>query len=676
MANAEFSYNGNIFCQSLGLPLSPIHANGGTDGIYTVTTLVGTGSLIYNASTGVIDLTASAVGTYIVTNTIAPTITDPLGDVFQQTIIIAPTPDATFNYDATAFCKGGNNPIITLSQMNGSFHYTSFTGGVLALDTLTGYINLVLSTAGTFTISHNIPPIGGCTGAIYTQTLIINEQSNPEFHYDASAYCKTGTNPVGLHNTGTDGTYHFSVLSGGPALNLAPSTGNIQLAASDFGTYLVTNSFPANGVCAAVNHSETVVIENAPDAEFHYDKGTYCGLYSIPLVLHTSGINGTYSYQSLSGGPNLLLNPITGSIDLLFTNNGSYLVTNIVPSQGVCKADTHSVQVTYANNPQASIFPTGNFDLCNLDTLLMTSNGGTSYIWLKNTLSAGVVNDSFVVNTPGNYSVIAYNEYNCSDTSEIVAVFQNAQPNADILTGPVLICSGQVTTIVGDGTGIHFQWLQNGDSVLGANGQSFTVLEGGFYTFIAENACGFDSSSVYITQSDGLIADFFVENENVYVGIPAHFRDQSVNAYQWDWDYGNGQSSEFQNPNYAFADTGIYTVTMIVTDRFGCQDTAINTVRVKSFYEDDVFVPNIFSPNSDGYFDVLQVKAEGMSVYDFQIFDRWGKKVFHADSPSKLWEGTNLEGLNCNTGIYYFVLKGKDGVGNAIERKGSILLAK
>lgn len=676
MANAEFTYNGTVFCQSLGIPLIPTHPNGGTDGTYSATTIAGVGNLVYSTSTGIIDLTASPSGTYIITNTIAPTPGDTIGDIFQQTVIIAPTPDAAFAYDAQAYCIGSNNPILSQTQTNGTYQYTSPTGGILSIDTLTGAIDLATSTIGTFVITHTIPAIGGCPSNSISQSIILNAQADPEFYYDAFAYCKIGTNPLLLHNTGTNGTYSFITLSGGPALNLDPSNGDIQLASSDFGTYIITNTHPANGACPTATHSQTLVIENAPDAEFHYDKTTYCGLYSIPLVLHTSGINGNYTYQVLSGGPNLLLNPLTGSIDLLFTNNGTYLVTNIVPSQGVCKADTHSFQVTYANLPQASIYPTGNFDLCNLDTLLMTSNGGTSYIWLKNTLSVGVVNDTFVVNTPGNYSVIAYNEYNCSDTSEIVSIFQNAQPNADILTGPVLICSGQFTTIVGDGTGISYQWLQNGDSVIGATGQSFTVTQGGFYTFIAENACGLDSSSVYITQSDGLEADFFVQNENIYVGIPAQFRDQSINAYQWDWDFQTGQFSELQNPNYPFPDTGHYLVTMVVTDRFGCKDTAQNTVRVKPFYEDDVFIPNIFSPNNDGYFDALQIKAEGMATLDFQIFDRWGKKVFLTNSSSKSWEGTDLEGLRCNTGTYYYILKGKDGVGNQIERKGHILLAK
>ncbi len=675
-ANAEFSYNGNVFCQSLGVPLIPVHSNGGTDGTYSATTLSGAGNLVFNPVTGIIDLTASPAGTYMVTNAIAPTLLDPLGDVFQQTVIIAPTPDATFAYNGLAFCIGENNPIITSAPNNANFSYTSATGGMLNIDTLTGYIDLATSTAGTFTISSTAAAIGGCASHTFSQTITLNSQADPEFQYDMAAYCKTGTNPVLQHNTGIDGTYSFAVISGGPALNLSPASGYIQLASSDFGTYLVTNSHAASGACAAVSHTETVVIESAPDAEFHYDKTTYCGLYSIPLVLHVSGINGYYSYQTLSGGPTLLLNPNTGAIDLLFTNNGTYLVTNIVESQGVCAADTHKVQVTYANTPVASIFPTGNFDLCNLDSLLMTSNGGMSYIWLKNTLSQGVVNDSFVVNTPGNYSVIAYNEYNCSDTSEIVSIFQNAQPNADILTGPVLICSGQVTTIVGDGTGLSFQWLQNGDSVLGATGQSFTVTEGGFYTFIAQNACGFDSSSVYITQSNGLFADFFVENETLYAGIPAHFRDQSVNAAQWAWQYGDGEFGEAQNPNYSFGDTGHYVVTMIVTDRFGCQDTAIDTVLVRSFLEDDLFVPNIFSPNDDGIFDALQVKAEGMAIFDLQIFDRWGKKVFISNNPNKSWEGRNLDGLNCNTGVYYFVLKGQDGVGNAIQRQGNVLLVK
>ena len=68
-----------------------------------------------------------------------------------------------------------------------------------------------------------------------------------EFNYDAAAYCQNGADPVVSHSTGADGSYTFAVVSGGPTLSLNPSTGDVDLSASDPGIYEVTNTVSTGG---------------------------------------------------------------------------------------------------------------------------------------------------------------------------------------------------------------------------------------------------------------------------------------------------------------------------------------------------------------------------------------------------------------------------------------------
>ncbi len=74
-----------------------------------------------------------------------------------------------------------------------------------------------------------------------------------EFNYDATTYCQNGTDPVLSHTTGTDGTYSYTVVSGGPTLVLDAATGAIDLAASDPGQYQVTNTVVTAGANCGVN---------------------------------------------------------------------------------------------------------------------------------------------------------------------------------------------------------------------------------------------------------------------------------------------------------------------------------------------------------------------------------------------------------------------------------------
>ena len=74
----------------------------------------------------------------------------------------------------------------------------------------------------------------------------------------------------------------------------------------------------------------------------------------------------------------------------------------------------------------------------------------------------------------------------------------------------------------------------------------------------------------------------------------------------------------------------LYThVTVIDTN--GCEAIAEVRVRIKN---PDVWVPNVFSPNGDGINDqvgIIAGRPEVTHINTFQIFDRWGEIVFHAE---------------------------------------------
>jgi PKD repeat protein len=51
------------------------------------------------------------------------------------------------------------------------------------------------------------------------------------------------------------------------------------------------------------------------------------------------------------------------------------------------------------------------------------------------------------------------------------------------------------------------------------------------------------------------------------------FFDQSVGAVSWDWDFGDNSGSALQNPVKLYDSPGIYSISLVVTSAFGCQDT-------------------------------------------------------------------------------------------------------
>ncbi|MCC6726766.1 MAG: gliding motility-associated C-terminal domain-containing protein, partial [Saprospiraceae bacterium] len=98
--------------------------------------------------------------------------------------------------------------------------------------------------------------------------------------------------------------------------------------------------------------------------------------------------------------------------------------------------------------------------------------------------------------------------------------------------------------------------------------------------------------------------------------------------------------------------------------------------------EDDVYVPNAFSPNGDGTNDFFTVYP-GRSVLiinRLQVFDRWGEEVFSIydappNHPATRWFG-NFRGMACQTGVYVWLLEVAYIDGRVGLLKGDLVLMK
>ena len=124
---------------------------------------------------------------------------------------------------------------------------------------------------------------------------------------------------------------------------------------------------------------------------------------------------------------------------------------------------------------------------------------------------------------------------------------------------------------------------------------------------------------------------------------------------------------------------GCYYVTAV--DDFGNESAPSNIECVENcpFYE----LPNAFSPNGDfvnDFFIPFRCPRFVRKV-EFKVYNRWGDLVHQSDDDIYLrWDGTNLQGSDLPTGIYYYeakisfiTLAGPDEVQ---ERKGTIHLFK
>jgi gliding motility-associated-like protein len=68
------------------------------------------------------------------------------------------------------------------------------------------------------------------------------------------------------------------------------------------------------------------------------------------------------------------------------------------------------------------------------------------------------------------------------------------------------------------------------------------------------------------------------------------------------------------------------------------------------FYE----IPNVFTPNNDGFNDILLAKTSALVDYvDFKLFNRNGLLIFSTEDPRINWNGT-YKGRIVSPGVYFY----------------------
>ncbi|MES2591878.1 MAG: gliding motility-associated C-terminal domain-containing protein [Bacteroidota bacterium] len=88
-----------------------------------------------------------------------------------------------------------------------------------------------------------------------------------------------------------------------------------------------------------------------------------------------------------------------------------------------------------------------------------------------------------------------------------------------------------------------------------------------------------------------------------------------------------------------------------------------------------VLIPNVFSPNGDGYNDLLGAYGKGITQIEFVIYDRWGEKVYESYDVNGEWDGT-YKGKPMNIGVFVYSVKGKFKNGEIFDKKGNVTLLR
>jgi gliding motility-associated-like protein len=130
------------------------------------------------------------------------------------------------------------------------------------------------------------------------------------------------------------------------------------------------------------------------------------------------------------------------------------------------------------------------------------------------------------------------------------------------------------------------------------------------------------------------------------------------------------------NPTVSPRQDTIYYVT--AEDQYHCIVSAQIQVTVVGNDEPDFLMPTAFSPNGDGNNDIYRpvIKNGPLDVLSFQIYDRWGQKVYDNEITGIVgWDGT-YKNVKQPIGVYIYYIQVRLSSGNVVKQSGNLTLIR
>ncbi len=531
-----------------------------------------TGTGITSAS-GTFNPSVSGVGTFTLTYTFGAgtcLTTD------TKIVVVKPLP----------IMSAGTNEITCISSPAFSLSGFSPLGGIWSGTGVTGTGLFTPSTAGvgihTLTYTYT-DPTTNCTDT-RTKTVEVGALPNVSFTNPAVG-CVNSSIPFTNSTSGqTQNDWDFG------------DTGTSTLI-SPTHTYTSIGNYTIELIATSIlgckdSLSSTIQIIQAPIANFTPLPDSGCSPLNVSFNNTSSGDYISYNWD--------LGNGIT-SVDTIAPsqtynqgiNDSTYYVTLTVTNQ--CASVFHSDSIIVMPHPSID-FGTNLNEGCSPFTVQFsnTSTGlpdsvtwdfgdgsaiSTNFVTTNHTFYTGTNDTTFTI------TLIGWNE--CArDTMQHTVLVHPNTVNAFFNSSDTAGCVPHTVNFTDYSTGgIFVTWDFGDGNTSSQQNPSHTFTSAGTYIVhqYVNNGCSFDTTTMTITVHPTANLSFTSNPNPICANQPVTFTNTSVSAINFDWDFGDGGTSNLVSPSYNYSNSGTFTVTLIGTSiTFGCKDSITQTVQVNA----------------------------------------------------------------------------------------------
>jgi gliding motility-associated-like protein len=133
--------------------------------------------------------------------------------------------------------------------------------------------------------------------------------------------------------------------------------------------------------------------------------------------------------------------------------------------------------------------------------------------------------------------------------------------------------------------------------------------------------------------------------------VTVQFTANTPGAVSWHWDFGDGDTSNLENPQHIFIGDSVYTVTLTAYLQSGCSNSFTATYDVIGGIP--IIAPNVLTPNEDGKNDALVFTNLHYYAHStVNVYDRWGALIYSQRDYQNDWVPKVVDG------VYYYELTG------------------
>jgi gliding motility-associated-like protein len=479
----------------------------------------------------------------------------------------------------------------------------------------------------------------------------------------------------------------FGACDGTASVNIVSGTGPYVYAWSPSGATTSSDMLLCAGVVSCLvtdaggcTDTQTFTITEPP------------GMSSVTTLVHDS------CFGQCNGAASLVISGGSGTYTYAWSPSGGNAssANNLCAGNYVCLVNDSAgcslnFSVTITEPALLTVAMGNTLNICTGSnaTLSATPNGGTGpyvYSWLPGNLSGAGPTITPAASVIYSLTITDANGCTTTGTQSIVV---NPIPAVSFIASDSSGCAPLCVTFnspvqpgdicewdFGDGnlaTGIppqnHCYTLPGtydvALTITDVNGCSATITDPNLISVFSSPTASFTFSPDYITIFDPSVS----------------FTDNSIDATQWSWDFGDpaNSTSTLQHPNFAYGDTGCFPVTLSVMNAGGCMDDTTQEVCIISEFV--IYVPNTFSPNGNGINDLFFPVVSGYeeNSYHLMIFDRWGNLIFETEDPLAGWNGKVQDGKSdkiCQIDTYVWVVDVKEFNGVAHRYRGHVNLIR